>query len=305
MQAKSEPLVSIIMNCFNGEKYLHEAIDSVKAQTYKNWELIFWNNQSTDQSAEIFKSYDDPRLKYFYAQKHTYLYEARNYAIEKGSGDFYAFLDVDDWWSNEKLEKQIPLFDDPYVGLVYGNYWFVDENTNVQYPFYKKQLPSGNILRFLLRNYCIGLLTIIVRKKTYDSLYYGFNPIFHVIGDFDLASRISAVSSIDVVQEPIAYYRFHSNNESKHKIELNLNELEMWRDKMKNDPIFSHLKEFKTFIKMVEYRKAIYFLDNKKYMNVFKCLIILKFSIHQLKLLFKILIPKSILVYIKLISNKI
>ena len=92
------PIVSIIMNCYNGEKYLREALVSILAQTYKNWELIFWDNQSTDKSVEIFKSYADERLKYFYAPTHTLLYEARNYAIEKASGEFYAFIDVDDWW---------------------------------------------------------------------------------------------------------------------------------------------------------------------------------------------------------------
>ena len=61
------PLMSILMNCFNGEKYLREAIDSVTEQTYTNWELIFWDNQSTDNSASIVKSYNDPRIKYYYA----------------------------------------------------------------------------------------------------------------------------------------------------------------------------------------------------------------------------------------------
>ena len=54
-----QPLVSIIMNCYNGEAYLHKSIQSVLAQTYKNWELIFWDNRSEDKSAEIFKSYED------------------------------------------------------------------------------------------------------------------------------------------------------------------------------------------------------------------------------------------------------
>ena len=98
-----EPLVSVIMNCYNGEKYLKEAIDSVCAQTYENWEIIFWDNQSADQSAKIFQSYNDPRLKYHYAPIHTFLYEARNNAIEKARGEFIAFLDVDDWWYSEKL----------------------------------------------------------------------------------------------------------------------------------------------------------------------------------------------------------
>ena len=63
--SKNIPLVSILMNCFNGEKYLQEALDSVVNQTYKNWELIFWDNQSNDRSAEIFKKYKDKRMFYY------------------------------------------------------------------------------------------------------------------------------------------------------------------------------------------------------------------------------------------------
>ena len=125
---KNEPLVSIIMNCYNGEEYLRDSINSVINQTYKNWEIIFWDNQSTDKSSEIFKGYSDKRLKYYLAPSHTkILYEARNYATKKINGDFIAFLDVDDWWCSDKLEKQIPLFDDSEVGLVYGNSWWVFE----------------------------------------------------------------------------------------------------------------------------------------------------------------------------------
>jgi len=61
-----QQLVSVIMNCHNGEKYLREAIDSVYAQTYKNWEIIFWDNYSTDNSAKIAKSYNDKLKYYFY-----------------------------------------------------------------------------------------------------------------------------------------------------------------------------------------------------------------------------------------------
>ena len=120
-----QPLVSVVINCFNGEKYLKEAVDSVINQTYKNWEIIFWDNQSTDKSAEIFKSYQDKRLKYYLATSHTkILYEARNNALKKTNGDFIAFLDVDDWWLPDKLEQQIPLFSDSVVGLVYGKLWY-------------------------------------------------------------------------------------------------------------------------------------------------------------------------------------
>ena len=90
-QFNNQPLVSVIMNCFNGELFLKESIQSVINQTYQNWELVFWDNRSKDKSAEIFKSYKDKRLKYFYAAEHTSLYEARNLAIKKSSGEFIAF----------------------------------------------------------------------------------------------------------------------------------------------------------------------------------------------------------------------
>ena len=123
-------LVSVIMNCFNGEKYLSDAIMSVLNQDYENFELIFWDNQSTDNSASIFKSFEDKRLKYFYAETHTNLYEARNYAIEKSNGEFIAFLDTDDIWKYNKLSTQIPLFTNKGVGFVYSNYTILDESRN-------------------------------------------------------------------------------------------------------------------------------------------------------------------------------
>ena len=77
----NQPLVSIIMNCYNGGKYLKESLNSIIDQTYKNWELIFWDNCSTDNSVEIFKKYSDNRFKYFLSTNHSILYEARKYFI--------------------------------------------------------------------------------------------------------------------------------------------------------------------------------------------------------------------------------
>ena len=113
-----EPLVSIIMNCYNGEKYLTEAINSVMRQTYSNWELIFWDNVSTDKSKDIFYSFHDERLKYKLSDKHTNLSEARIRAIKESQGELIAFLDVDDFWKNKKLEKQVSLFEDKDIIII-------------------------------------------------------------------------------------------------------------------------------------------------------------------------------------------
>ena len=70
---KKKILFSIIVNCFNGESFLSEALESVINQTYQNWELIFWDNQSSDNSSEIIKSYKHPKFNYFYSPTHTHL----------------------------------------------------------------------------------------------------------------------------------------------------------------------------------------------------------------------------------------
>ena len=108
-QQNDQPLISVIMNCLNGEKYLRQAIDSVYEQTYQNWEIIFWDNASTDKSAGIAKSFDR-KVRYFRGETTIPLGAARNRALDQSRGDYIAFLDVDDWWEIEKLEYQIKLF---------------------------------------------------------------------------------------------------------------------------------------------------------------------------------------------------
>ena len=85
------------------KKYLMKSVQSVLNQTYGNWELIFWDNHSSDKSAKIIKNLKDKRIKYFKSKKFTNLYEARNLAISKCKGEFICFLDTDDWWIKENL----------------------------------------------------------------------------------------------------------------------------------------------------------------------------------------------------------
>jgi glycosyltransferase involved in cell wall biosynthesis len=283
--------VSVIMNCYNGEKYLREAIDSVLLQTYNNWELIFWDNQSSDRSAEIIKSYDDKRLKYFYAPKHTLLYEARNYAIEKASGEFFAFLDVDDKWTPEKLESQIPLFDNPNVGIVYGNYWLENERNKSSKINYNKQLPTGRIINKILRKYEVGLLTIIIRRRAFERLEVPFNARYHIIGDFDLVIRIALDWEINCFQEPVGYYRWHGDNESFRHNDIQVRELKHWHAEMSENPVLANLDGFKRSIFHLEYMKAVVCVDQNKYIDAIKVFYSLPICIEKFKLLFIIMVP--------------
>ena len=294
---KNEPLVSIIINCFNGEKYLHEALDSVITQTYKNWEIIFWDNQSIDNSAEIFKSYKDSRLKYYCAPSHTsILYEARNYALEKVNGDFIAFLDVDDWWLPNKLEKQIPLFDDPNVGLVYGNEWRFFEKKNKKEIYRKKILPTGMISDELLHDYVIGSPTYVIRKKSLDGLDYHFNKHFHIIGDFDLNLRLAAKWKVNCVQDPVATARIHGQNVSLLNKNREIDELKVWHNKMKIDPTFSQkksgLNQISLKILYLEIMQTILVAGfRKNFIKVIKY----PFCFKKIKLIVALLLPKFVI----------
>ena len=160
-----EKLVSIILNCFNGEQYLKEALNSIKNQTYKNWELIFWDNKSTDKSKDILKSFKNKKFKYFIAKKHTSLYEAKNLAIKVSRGEFISFIDADDIWKKNKLEMQLKLFKDKEVAVVYGNSWLKNENFRKRKKFINYKIAEGYIYKNLINKYNVGILTAIIRKS--------------------------------------------------------------------------------------------------------------------------------------------
>ena len=91
-------LVSIVVNCYNGETFLRECLDSICAQDYRNWEIIFYDNCSTDDSRRIYEEYNDDRFRYFSTSETIPLYQARGEAMKLCNGEFIAFLDVDDIW---------------------------------------------------------------------------------------------------------------------------------------------------------------------------------------------------------------
>ena len=125
------------MNCYNGEKFLKEAIDSIYAQTYSNWEIIFWDNASSDNSACIARSYDN-RLKYHLAQETTPLGDARDQALQKITGEYISFLDCDDIWLPKKLHEQIEILENNNeYDMCYGGGLVIDERGVL----IKKHLP--------------------------------------------------------------------------------------------------------------------------------------------------------------------
>ncbi len=224
--------VSVIMNCHNGAKYLNQSIKSLLKQKYKNWELIFWDNMSTDNSKKILFNYKkDKRIRYFKSKIFTNLYKARNMAIKKAGGKYICFLDTDDWWSSNKLKEQINLINEnKNINFIYTNFFTFDQIKKKERITYNRKLPSGMVSQFLLDSYKIGILTVMINKKFFK--FKKFNEKYNIIGDFDYFINLSLKEKFFCIQKPLAYYRYHDKNFSR-KIEIHQNELQTWIKKNK------------------------------------------------------------------------
>ncbi|HOC40486.1 MAG TPA: glycosyltransferase family A protein, partial [Bacteroidales bacterium] len=123
-------LVSIIIPVYNGEKYISDTIQSVIDQTYKNWELIIVDDGSTDNTAEIVKQFNDSRISYI-KKNNTGVSDTRNVGAMISKGEILSFLDADDIWLPENLEKKVEkLINEPQCVLVYSSMFLWDEREN-------------------------------------------------------------------------------------------------------------------------------------------------------------------------------
>ena len=190
--------VSILMNGYNAQKYLKEAIESVYSQTYKNWEIIFIDNCSTDSTKIIIDAYDD-KIKYYKTPENVSLCTARVFAKEFIKGDFFCVLDTDDLWLPTKLEKQVALmlqYQD--VGVIYTNTVYFTDSGNESLA-YKRLMPSGNLFADLLSDYFFSFETVMVRKDVMDHFNIYFNPKYNVSSDAEFFTKISFFTKCFVV----------------------------------------------------------------------------------------------------------
>ena len=206
-----KPLVSVIMNCLNCEQYLREAIDSVYAQTYDNWEIIFWDNGSCDQSEDIARSYDS-KLRYFKSEVTSILGAARVLAVSNAKGRYFAFLDCDDIWLKEKLEKQMKIFseDGENLALVYGGCEVLYEDTKEKV-INQSILLEGEVFDSLAKENFIPFVSAVVKSEFYHSSG-GFPLNMKHSTDYWLFLNIAKKYRVRAIQEVCCTYRFHSDN---------------------------------------------------------------------------------------------
>lgn len=199
------PRVSVIMNCYNGEKYLREAIDSVYAQTFTDWEIIFWDNASTDLTATIARSYDG-RIRYFRSNELTTLGAARQQAVAMAKGEWIAFLDCDDLWVENKLQTQI----DALVGsdciLCYAGVREITPDGKM----IREVLPehgSGHLLEKLLLQFDVNMVTPIIRADALSNHCLTFDLKVTASEEYNLFVRLAAKGKVLALSEILGIYR--------------------------------------------------------------------------------------------------
>jgi len=227
------------MNVRNGAATVRAALESAFGQTYRDWELIVWDDRSSDDSAAVVAEFADLRLRYFLAPDDTSLGQARELAMRQAQGEWLGFLDQDDIWLPRKLEIQMALTESPQVGLVYGRSvcFYVDGSQRDFDQFHEfSDLPEGDIFVELLGRGCfIAMSSALLRRSAVEEIG-GIPAQIHITPDYFLYLAVSRRHSSRAVQQVICRYRVHPGNMTsiyrRESLEETLTLVEEWRDQL-------------------------------------------------------------------------
>ena len=210
---------SVIVNCKNSQEYLYDCLESILNQSYKNFELIIVNNNSTDSTFKIINSFNDERIKYFNTEKDLSLGAARNLGIKYSTGSYIGFLDSDDLWLENKLEetiKTIELFDS---SIIYSNVLYFNEKKSEKLYSNDKSF-NLDIFEQQIANYNLCISSCIINRFYLSKLDFYFDEKLEVCEDYDIFLRLLMLQNASFIPEILIKYRIHDNNLTKKKRHL-------------------------------------------------------------------------------------
>ena len=216
----NQPAVTVILTSYNHEKYIREAIESVLNQTFVDFELIIWDDASSDDSWQIIKTYADPRIRAFRNEKNKGpCFGVNNSIFDLSRGQYIAIHHSDDIWQPTKLEKQVDYLDKhPGLGALFSQANIIDEDGGPlagKDHFYSSIFRQNNRSRFewlrhfLLRGNCLCHPSVLIPRSTY--LRVGpYDKRLAQIPDFDMWTRICLHYEIHILVEPLIKFRVRS-----------------------------------------------------------------------------------------------
>lgn len=221
-----EPLVSIITPLYNSEKYIAETIESVLAQTYSNWEMIIVDDCSKDNGARIVEEYQkkDKRIKLYWNEINKGVSYTRNRAIDLSQGKYIAFLDSDDLWKKEKLEKQINFMEQNNIVLSYTAYEKMNEDGSKRGEI---RVPEKLDYKELLKNCLINCITGVYKKEFFKNIKFKESKVEDYIFWLEMFKKIKFASGLS---ESLAIYRVNNNSRSSNKIDIVKFHWKIYRD---------------------------------------------------------------------------
>jgi glycosyltransferase involved in cell wall biosynthesis len=219
----NEPMITVLMSVYNGEKFLKEAMDSILTQTFTNFEFLIINDGSTDNSMEIIESYNDSRIRLINNEKNLKLIASLNKGISLARGKYIARMDCDDISMPERLEKEVNFLENSLeYGLVGTCYTVIDGAGKEQY---NKSYPSSNdlIKLFLSLNCPLAHGSIMARTELFKQNLYGSKE-YSAVEDYELWTRIAKVTKIHNIPEYLFKYRIYGESFSNTKTQLMYNQ---------------------------------------------------------------------------------
>ena len=253
-------LVSIITPSYNTARFLRETIESVLSQTYANWEMLIVDDCSTDDTDAVVASFADERIRFFKNERNCGAACSRNFALREARGRWIAFLDSDDLWLPDKLEKQIRFMEENGYAFSYTNYVEMDEDGNRLPTMWTGPRKIGRS-RMKLFNF-MGCLTVM-----YDRDVIGLLQIADLKkrNDYALWIRASEKAAAYLLPETLAVYRVRSGgsitNRSQSPLRLVKYHYALWRTGEKKNPVaalfLTAVNLVFGFLKKYFYRKKI------------------------------------------------
>ncbi len=220
-----EKLVSVCINAYNRADVIEETIESVLNQTYKNLQIIVVDDGSTDNTAEIVKSFDDGRIELYVLPKNSGISNSNNECLHRASGEYIAHLDSDDIWLPDKIEKQVKFLEEnPRYGACFSYAGFIDENSNIlteeHLPLYHlnvyvhENMPqSGFVRSFFDKSNHICHCSMVMRKSVYEKL--GDHDLtMNYLHDFDCWVRMNFLCPFYIIPEKLVLCRIWRANNS-------------------------------------------------------------------------------------------
>lgn len=217
MQVQTEKyIVSVIMPTYNRAAYIVDAIESVRQQTYSNWELIIVDDGSEDTTEELVKAIGDSRIQFYKAGRIGISSKIKNIGLQKASGGMIAFIDSDDLWAPTKLEKQLLAFSEyPDAGFsLTGGYNFKEQNIPLEY-FYKQQEGAkygDAFIGFFKSEVAATIPTLMVKKASIEAVG-GFDET-RPVADMEFILRLAQHFNAIILYEPLFFRRLHDGNYS-------------------------------------------------------------------------------------------